>query len=69
MRAMLDYALKLTLPPAKMTAGNVTALRDTGWTGEDVMDIAEVTGMFNMTNRMASGLGWEPNPEYDSLGR
>jgi len=25
--------------------------------------------MFNLTNRMASGLGWEPNPEYDALGR
>ena len=66
---MLDYALKLTLHPTEMTAGDVTALRDAGWTDEDVMDIAEVTGMFNMTNRMASGLGWEPNPEYDSLGR
>jgi hypothetical protein len=28
-----------------------------------------VTGMFNLTNRMASGLGWEPNPEYETLGR
>jgi hypothetical protein len=25
--------------------------------------------MFNLTNRMASGLGWEPNPEYETLGR
>ena len=66
---LLDYALKLTLHPTEMTAGDVTALREAGWTDEDVMDIAEVTGMFNMTNRMASGLGWEPNPEYDSLGR
>jgi uncharacterized peroxidase-related enzyme len=67
--AMLDYALKLTLQPTQMTAVDVRALRDVGWTDEDVMDIAEVTGMFNLTNRMASGLGWEPNPEYDSLGR
>ena len=33
------------------------------------MDIAETTGMFNMSNRMASGLGWSPNPEYAALGR
>lgn len=33
------------------------------------MDIAEVTAQFNFTNRMASGLGWEPNPEHESLGR
>ncbi len=68
-RAMLDYARKLTLQPTEMAPEDVATLRDAGWTDEDVMDIAEVTGMFNLTNRMASGLGWEPNPEYDSLGR
>ena len=48
---------------------DVDALRDAGWSDEDVMDIAEVTGLFNMSNRMASGLGWTPNPEYEELGR
>lgn len=68
-RAMLDYASKLTLHPTEMLPSDVDALRAAGWSDEDVMDIAEVTGMFNLTNRMASGLGWEPNPEYDALGR
>ncbi|HEX6762845.1 MAG TPA: peroxidase-related enzyme [Gaiellaceae bacterium] len=68
-RAMLDYARKLTLHPTAMTESDVAAFRDAGWSDEDVMDVAEVTGMFNLTNRMASGLGWQPNPEYDSLGR
>jgi alkylhydroperoxidase family enzyme len=47
----------------------VHALRRLGLTDEDIMDVAEVTGMFNLTNRMASGLGWVPNPEYETLGR
>jgi uncharacterized peroxidase-related enzyme len=68
-REMLDYALKLTLRPTEMTEADVDRLRSVGFSDEDVMDIAEVTGMFNLTNRMASGLGWEPNPEYESLGR
>ena len=68
-REMLDYAVKLTLRPTEMTESDVAALRDAGWSDEDVMDIAEVTGLFNMSNRMASGLGWAPNPEYESLGR
>jgi uncharacterized peroxidase-related enzyme len=68
-RAMLDYALKLTREPEAMTERDVQVLRDAGWTDEDVMDIAEVTGMFNFSNRLASGLGWVPNPEYESLGR
>ena len=52
-----------------MTEADVAALREAGWSDEDVMDVAEVTGLFNMSNRMASGLGWAPNPEYESLGR
>ena len=67
--AMLDYALKLTVHPTEMSEADVDRLRAAGWTDEDVMDIAEVTGMFNLTNRMASGLGWKPNPEYETLGR
>jgi uncharacterized peroxidase-related enzyme len=68
-KAMLDYAVKLTREPEAMREEDVQALRAAGWTDEDVMDIAEVTGMFNFSNRMASGLGWVPNPEYESLGR
>ena len=68
-KAMLDYALKLTLRPAEMEEPDVQALRDAGWRDEDVMDIAEVTGLFNASNRMASGLGWVPNPEFHELGR
>lgn len=68
-RAMLDFAVKLTLRPREMAEADVKALRHLGWSDEDVMDMAEVTGLFNMSNRMASGLGWAPNPEYDRLGR
>jgi uncharacterized peroxidase-related enzyme len=67
--AILDFARKLTLSPAAMTEEDVVELRRAGLTDEDVMDVAEVTGMFNFTNRMASGLGWVPNPEYETLGR
>jgi uncharacterized peroxidase-related enzyme len=69
MKTALDYALKLTLHPREMVEADVVALRDAGWSDEDIMDIAEVTGLFNMSNRMASGLGWSPNPEYADLGR
>ena len=68
-RALLDFALKLTLRPAEMAEGDVAELRAAGFGDEEIMDIAEVTGMFNLTNRMASALGWTPNPEYEALGR
>ena len=69
MQAVLEYALKLTLTPAEMSEDDVQALRQAGLSDEDIMDAAEVTAMFNFTNRMASGLGWVPNPEYEALGR
>jgi uncharacterized peroxidase-related enzyme len=68
-RAMLDYAVKLTLESDRCTEADVERLREAGWSDEDVFDIAQVAAMFNFTNRLASGLGWQPNPEYFSLGR
>jgi uncharacterized peroxidase-related enzyme len=68
-RAMLDFAVKLTVASRECTEEDVERLRDAGWSDEDVFDIAQVAAMFNFTNRMASGLGWRPNPEYFSLGR
>ena len=69
MKRALDYALKLTRSPDAMAEEDVERLRDAGWRDEDVMDITEVTALFNFSNRMASGLGWQPNPEYETLGR
>ena len=68
-RAMLDFAVKLTTASSDTTDADVDTLREAGWTDEDIFDIAQVAAMFNFTNRLASGLGWEPNPEYHSLGR
>ncbi len=68
-RAMLDFALKLTGHSHTCTEADVDALREAGWSDEEIMDITEVTAMFNFTNRLASGLGWRPNDEYVSLGR
>ena len=67
-RAMLDFAVKLTEQSAACTEADVEALREAGWSDEDVMDIAEVAAMFNFTNRLASGLGWVPNDEFVTLG-
>ena len=68
-RAMLDFAVKVTRASQECTEADVEALRASGWTDEDVMDIAETAAMFNYTNRLANALGWVPNPEYHGLGR
>jgi len=67
--AMLDFAVKLTLDPVTCSEDDVDELRAQGFSDEDIWDIAEVTSMFNFTNRMMSAAGVVPNPEYQGMAR
>ncbi len=68
-RAMLTFAEKLTRASAEIEEPDRQALRDAGFSDRDIFDIASVVGFFNMTNRVASATGMEPNPEYHSQAR
>jgi len=68
-RRMLDFATKLTEESHRSSEADIESLRNDGWSDEDIMDIVEVTAMFNFQNRLASGLGWIPNVEYHSHAR
>lgn len=69
LRAMLAFAEKLTLESSKITEGDRQALRDAGFTDAEIWDICDVAGLFAMTNRVASGVGMQPNPEYHAAAR
>ncbi len=58
-RAMLDYAVKLTLAPWAMEPADVERLREVGFEDADILDIAQVTGYYAFVNRLADGLGVE----------
>jgi len=68
-RAMLDFAARLTTASAEVEEADRQALRDAGFSDRDIFDIASVVGFFNMTNRVASATGMEPNPEYHAQAR
>jgi uncharacterized peroxidase-related enzyme len=68
-RAMLDFAAKITRESAAIEEADRKALRDVGFTDRDIWDIANVAGFFNMTNRVASATGMQPNPEYHAQAR
>ena len=57
---MLAYAVKLTQAPGEMTAADAEALRAAGFSDRDVLDIAEVTAYYAYANRIADGLGVNP---------
>jgi uncharacterized peroxidase-related enzyme len=59
-RAIVDYALKLTRSPRAMTRADVEGLRGHGCSDAEIFEIAFTTAYFNYTNRVAEGLGVEP---------
>ncbi len=58
-RAMLVYVDKLTRTPAAMTADDVDALRQTGFSDSAILDICQVAAYYAFVNRLADGLGVE----------
>ena len=62
-RAMLDFAIKLTLTPAAMRREDVEALRAHGFDDDGIHDVVQVTALFNYYDRLADGLGIDPEPE------
>jgi len=68
-RAMLDFAVKLTVEPWSMEEDDRAALRRAGFSDRDIWDIAAVTGFFNMSNRIASAADMRPNSVYHGQAR
>ena len=67
--AMLEFAEKVTLESHKIGDADRRVLRDAGFSDRDIWDIASVAGFFNMSNRLASAVDMEPNPEYHTAHR
>jgi uncharacterized peroxidase-related enzyme len=61
-RAMLDFAVKLTREPRSMTREDVEVLRAAGFSDTAIHDVVQITGLFAYYNRLADGLGIDPEP-------
>lgn len=68
-RAMLGFAEKVTRASATIEEDDRAALRNAGFSDRDIWDIANVTGFFNMSNRVASAIDMRPNGEYHAMAR
>jgi uncharacterized peroxidase-related enzyme len=68
-RAMLDFAVKLTVEPWTVEESDREGLRKAGFSDRDIWDIAAIAGFFNMTNRIASAIDMRPNSQYHAMGR
>lgn len=59
---MLDFAVKLTRSPGEVVEADVQRLRAAGFDDVAVHDIVQVTSLLNYYNRVADGLGIDPEP-------
>lgn len=62
-RALCDFAVKLTLTPGLMTQHDVAWLRGFGFDDDAITIAVQVIGYFNYINRVADGLGVDPEPD------
>ena len=66
-RALCDYAVKLTLAPGETGEADLDSLRKEGLDDEALTIAVQVIGYFNYINRVADGLGVDPE-EWMSPG-
>ena len=62
--ALCRHACKLTLQPAAIVPSDVDALRDAGCTDKAIEDLTQVVALFAYFNRLANGLGIDPEPDW-----
>ena len=68
-KAMLDFALKVSRRSGSVGDADFEALRAHGFSDEEIWDIAGITALFGMSNRMANFLSMRPNDEFYGMGR
>ncbi|MEM8801707.1 MAG: peroxidase-related enzyme [Pseudomonadota bacterium] len=68
-RAMLDFAWKLTTTPWEVVEADRDVLRDAGLDDDAIFDLSDVVGFFNMSNRFATAVDMMPNREYHGMDR
>lgn len=66
-KALIDYALKLTLEPGKVVGEDLEALRRIGISDSEILDLVLLTAYMNYVTRIAQGLGVE-HDEQEARG-
>ena len=56
-RAMLDYAVKLTIAPPTASEDDINNLRSHGFDDRDILDIVYVICLYNFNDRLADAMG------------
>jgi len=68
-RAMLDFAMMVSNDAGAIGEVHFETLRGHGFSDEDIWDIAAITALFALSNRMANFTAMRPNDEFYLMGR
>jgi uncharacterized peroxidase-related enzyme len=68
-RAMLEFAVKMTVESWAVEEEDRERLRRVGFGDRDIWDIASIAAFYNMTNRLASATDMRPNTAYHGQAR
>jgi uncharacterized peroxidase-related enzyme len=68
-RAMLDFAMKVSLEAGKVSEQDFTELAGHGFANDDIWDITAIAAFFALSNRMANVTAMRPNDEFYLMGR
>jgi alkylhydroperoxidase family enzyme len=67
-RLLLDFVATITKHAYKVTDEQVQALRDAGWSDEQIAEAAYDAALFNLFVRLADTFGIEPPTMYEPDG-
>lgn len=67
-RLLLDFVETITTAAYRVTDEQVQALRDAGWTEEQIAEAAYDAALFNLFVRLADTFGIEPPAMYEPGG-
>jgi uncharacterized peroxidase-related enzyme len=68
-KAMLGFAMKICNASYALVDDDFATLHAHGFSDEDAWDIAGITALFGLSNRMANFTSMRPNDEFYLLGR
>jgi uncharacterized peroxidase-related enzyme len=68
-RAIVEFALRVAADSASITDAELTAMRDRGFSDDEIWDIGAITALFALSNRYANFAGIRPNDEFYGMAR
>jgi 4-carboxymuconolactone decarboxylase len=68
-RAIVEFAILVAGASWAVSDSDLDDMREQGFTDEEIWDIAAITALFALSNRIANVAGIRPNDEFYAMGR